>query len=515
VVVAEPPHVPWPGGQGAVPAPDGVMAAVDLGSNSFHMLVVRQVDGRFTVLDRLREMVRLAAGLDERGELTEASMARALECLSRFGQRLRDIRPARVRAVGTNTFRRAKTVDAFLERAQAALGFPIEIISGREEARLIYLGAAHTLPAGDVRRLVVDIGGGSTEIIAGTGLRARELASMYMGCVSVSEAFFPGGKISAKRFRRARTAAAVELEPVVPRLRAMGWEKAIGTSGTIRTTESVLRELGWVSERITLVAMERLAEEMVGAGHVNQLRLPGLSAQRTPVYPGGLAILMSVFEALGIEAMRVSDAALREGLLHDLAGRYTDEDARIRTVEALQDRFGVDREQASRVEAVVNRLLVQCREAWDLEDALLQYLLRWAGRLHEIGLAVAHAQYHKHGAYLLENGDLPGFSRHEQQLLARLVRAHRRKIPADLFDRLNVPWPARIQRAAVLLRVAVLLNRGRSDSRLPEFEAVAGKRSLTLRFPDGWLEAHPLTRADLDEEATLLAAGVGIDLTFE
>jgi exopolyphosphatase/guanosine-5'-triphosphate,3'-diphosphate pyrophosphatase len=493
---------------------DGVMAAVDLGSNSFHMLVVRQAaDGHFVVLDRLREMVRLAEGLDENGRLADESAERALACLSRFGQRLRDIRPNRIRAVGTNTFRRAKSIDGFLQRAQDALGFPIEIISGREEARLIYLGAAHTLPAGDAKRLVVDIGGGSTEVIVGSGLTVSELASMYMGCVSMSERCFPGGKISAKRFRRARIAAEVELEPVVARLRAIGWEQAVGASGTIKATEVVLRELGWISGAITLEAMERLADRLVEAGHVNAVNLPGLSAQRTPVYPGGLAILMGLFHALEIPKMRVSDAALREGLLHDLAGRYSNDDARIRTVEGVQSRFRIDVRQAERVERTTDALLAQCETAWDLGDPLLRYVLRWAAQLHEIGLAVAHAQYHKHGAYLIENGDLPGFSRHEQQLLGRLVRAHRRKIVPELFERLRPPWRRAIQRAAVLLRVAVLLNRSRSDSALPPIIATPTEDALALQFPGGWLDHHPLSRADLEQEASLLR-GIGMTLTM-
>jgi exopolyphosphatase/guanosine-5'-triphosphate,3'-diphosphate pyrophosphatase len=493
---------------------DGIMAAVDLGSNSFHMLVVRQVDGRFVVLDRLREMVRLAAGLDASGELTEASIERALACLARFGQRIRDIRPNRVRAVGTNTFRRAKDIQDFLRRAQDALGTPIEIISGREEARLIYLGAAHTLPAGNVKRLVVDIGGGSTELIVGTGLNARELHSLYIGCVSLSEQHFPGGKLSAKRFRRARLAAAMELESVVTRLKAEGWEKTIGASGTIRATEAVLRELGWISGRITLEAMQRLEAHMVRAGHIDEVDLPGLSPQRKPVYAGGLAILTALFEELGIPSMRVSGGALREGLLHDLAGRYTDDDARIRTVESLQSRFNVDQRQAARVERAVTALLAKCGPAWELEDPLLRFVLRWAAQLHEVGLSVAHAQYHKHGAYLIENGDLPGFSRHEQQLLGRLVRSHRRKIHHELFERLNPPWRHTIPYAAVLLRLAVLFNRSRSDGELPALEAVAGERSLSLSFESGWLDAHPLTRADLTEEAALLH-GLDIILSFE
>ncbi|MEO0971605.1 MAG: Ppx/GppA phosphatase family protein [Pseudomonadota bacterium] len=486
--------------------PDRVLAAVDLGSNSFHMLVVRQVDGGFAVLDRLREMVRLASGIDEDGCLSEDSRARALECLARFGQRLRVIRPGRIRVVGTNTFRRAKQIDQFLIEAREALGHPIEIISGREEARLIFLGAAHTLPAGNQRRLVVDIGGGSTEVISGEGLRALTLDSLYMGCVSMSQTYFPGGKITAKRFRKAQTAAQVELEALVSRLAGESWDEAVGASGTIKATEAVLRELGWRSGGITASATKRLVDLVVDLGHIDQIDLPGLSPQRAPVYVGGLAILMGLLESLELPEIRVSNGALREGVLHDLVGRYTDDDARIRTVDWLQSRFAVDVLQAARVESTTLVLLDQCAEQWRLKEPLLQFALRWAAQVHEVGMAVAHAQYHKHGAYLIENGDLPGFSRHEQELVGRLVRAHRRKIVPSLFEGLQLPWRASIPRAAILLRLAVVLHRSRNPAPLPPIQLRADGAALHLLFPPGWLEAHPLTLADLQDEAEYLLA---------
>ncbi|MEO0424885.1 MAG: Ppx/GppA phosphatase family protein [Pseudomonadota bacterium] len=491
--------------------PDSVLAAVDLGSNSFHMLVVRQVDGGFAVIDRLREMVRLASGIDESGYLSEDSRTRALECLARFGQRLRVIRPGRVRVVGTNTFRRAKRIEDFLGRAQAALGHPIEIVSGREEARLIFLGAAHSLPAGDHRRLVVDIGGGSTEVISGQGLTAHELDSLYMGCVSMSQAHFPGGKITAKRFRKAQTAAQVELEALASRLAGAEWDEAVGASGTIKATEAVLRELGWRSGGITAPAVQRLADHLVEIGHADAIDLPGLSPQRAPVFAGGVAILLGLFESLNVRELRVSSGALREGVLHDLVGRYTDDDARIRTVGWLQSRYAVDLRQAERVEQTALALFDQCAEDWGLVDPLLQFALRWAAQLHEVGMAVAHAQYHKHGAYLVEQGDLPGFSRHEQELVGRLVRSHRRKIVSSLFERLQLPWRDSIPRAAVLLRLAVVLHRSRNPASLPGIELSARDHAVSVAFPEGWLSEHPLTQADLLDEAEYLQ-GIGIDL---
>lgn len=491
--------------------PDSVLAAVDLGSNSFHMLVVRQVDGGFAVIDRLREMVRLASGIDDSGHLSEDSRTRALECLARFGQRLRVIRPGRVRVVGTNTFRRAKRIEDFLGQAQEALGHPIEIVSGREEARLIFLGAAQSLPAGDHRRLVVDIGGGSTEVISGQGLTAHELDSLYMGCVSMSQNYFPGGKITAKRFRKAQTAAEVELEALASRLAGAQWDEAVGASGTIKATEAVLRELGWRSGGITAPAAQRLADHLVEIGHADAIDLPGLSPQRAPVFAGGVAILLGLFESLNVRELRVSSGALREGVLHDLVGRYTDDDARIRTVGWLQSRYAVDLRQAERVEQAALALLDQCAEDWGLVDPLLQFALRWAAQLHEVGMAVAHAQYHKHGAYLVEQGELPGFSRHEQELVGRLVRSHRRKIVHSLFERLQLPWRESIPRAAVLLRLAVVLHRSRNPAALPTIELAARDQAVSVAFPQGWLREHPLTHADLLDEAKYLQ-GIGIDL---
>jgi exopolyphosphatase / guanosine-5'-triphosphate,3'-diphosphate pyrophosphatase len=490
-----------------------IIAGVDLGSNSFHMLVARYAHGQLTTLDRLNEMVRFALALDERGRLVEDNAQAAFACLERFGQRLRDMRADSVRAVGTNTFRRAKNAQTFLARAQQALGHPIEVISGREEARLIYLGVAHSTPMEPGRRLVVDVGGGSTELIVGEGLETQQLVSLYMGCVGMSDEYFGGGRISAKRLKRACLAARMELQPVAATLRKLGWQDAFGTSGTVQTTAALLRELGLAAESITRPALERLAQHLTEHELVSELRYGALSAQRAPVYMGGLAILLSVFEALGIESMRVSDGALREGLLYDMLGRLTDEDARERTVRAMQQRYHVDLEQADRTESLAMSLLEQAAPAWKLELPLVGESLRWAARLHEVGLAIAHAQYHKHGAYLLEHADMAGFSRHEQTLVARLVRIHRRKIAPEIFAGLPSPWPELLPRAIVLLRLAVLLNRSRTPTQVPAFELQASPSKLSLRFPEGWLDQHPLTRADLEREVEYLRA-IDVSLDF-
>lgn len=479
------------------------MAAIDLGSNSFHMIIAELVEGELRVNDRLREMVRLAGGLDERGNLDVASRQRALDCLQRFGQRLSGFPPGSVRAVGTNTLRRARS-EAFLEQAQQALGHPIEIIAGVEEARLIYLGVAHGLPHSDEIRLVADIGGGSTEVILGRHFEPLEKESLYMGCVSFSRRFFPEGKISAKRMRKALIAARLEVQGVEREYRDIGWGQAVGASGTIKAVRDVVRANEWSDEGITYPSLIRLADELVAKGHVDKLgEINGLKEERIPVICGGVAVLLALFEGLQIERMFVSDQALREGLLYDMLGRIRHEDVRERTIGLLSDRYQVDAAQAARVEQSALEALRQVAPSWSLDDEAARLLLHWAARLHEIGLAIAHSQYHKHGAYLLANSDLPGFSRREQQQLAMLVQAHRRKFPLGEFARLGAA-SLRCQRLSVLLRLAVLLHRSHSDEALPCFELRAREQGLQLNFPEGWLEQHPLTQADLEQEVAFL-----------
>ena len=485
-----------------------VIAAVDLGSNSFHMVVARHSHGQLIILDRLRESVRLGAGLDEDGRLKREAIDVALACLERFGQRLRDMRAESVRVVGTNTLRKAKRKGAFLDRARAALGHPIEVISGIEEARLIYLGVSNTMPSEPGRRLVADIGGGSTEIIIGEGLHAKKLESLHMGCVSMSSRIFNDGVITEKRMKRARLAARLELEPVQAAFKNYGWDQAVGSSGTIRSVSDILRARGSNGDGgvITSVAVESLIEQMLRAGALSRLRLPGLTEERLPVFPGGVAILAEILTILDIKAMKVADGALREGLLYDLVGRFTDEDARLRSVRAMQGRYHVDLHQATRVEATAMDFLRQTQVQWSLDEPFAEMALCWAARLHEIGLDVSHSHYQKHGAYLLEHADLPGFPQEEQRILSAIVGAHRRKLGFEALQELMPPWHIKAQFLIVILRLAVLLHRGRSAEALPKIELQAKPRALDITFPKGWLEAHPLTAADLDNEIEYLKA---------
>jgi exopolyphosphatase / guanosine-5'-triphosphate,3'-diphosphate pyrophosphatase len=477
-----------------------VLAAVDLGSNSFHMVVARYTHGQLVILDRLREMVRLGAGLEADGRLNKDVSARALACLERFGQRLRDMRPDSVRVVGTNVFRRARKKEAFVERAREAIGHPIEIVSGIEEARLIYSGVSHTMSPGPGRRLVCDIGGGSTEIIIGEGLEPLELESLQIGCVRLSEEFFADGRLSQKRMQRARVAARQAIEPYQAAFRRRGFDEAVGSSGTVRAIGDTIRELDPSAVDIGADGLERIIHELSALEHIRDLKMNAITDDRKLSFAGGVAILAEVFEQLGIETMRVADGAMREGLLYDLLGRFTDEDARERTVRSMQERYHVDLAQAERVETTAADFLSQVEEAWPLADPAIEQILRWAARLHEIGLDVAHSGYHRHGAYLLANADMAGFPREEQKLLAIMVGSHRRKPAIEEADELAAPWDKRAPAMTLLLRLAVLLHRGRSSVALPSIKLVARADSLEMRFPARWLEDHPLTVADLQLE---------------
>lgn len=487
-------------------------AAIDLGSNSFHMIVCRYANDELIVEDRLREMVRLGAGLDRKRRLTEEVQQRALACLQRFGQRLRDIPAKNIRIVGTNTLRSAKKSKLFLDSAEQALGHPIEVISGVEEARLIYLGVAHGIGSDEQRRLVMDIGGGSTELIIGEGFTPKYMQSLYMGCVSMTQRFFSDGSITGKALKRAEIAARMELAPVQAMYRKLGWEKAIGASGSIRAIRDVVRENSWSEEGITLDSLKRLRDAMLEAGHIDKLQLKGLSPERAAVMPGGAQVLLGTFKALGIDRMHVSDSALREGLIHDLLGRTHQQDVRNSAVNSLARRYHVDEVQAEQVTNTACACARQVEKAWKLDIRESCQWLGWAALLHEIGLDIAHSQYHKHGAYIVEFSDLAGFSRQEQLVLATLIYNHRRKFTQSHFKRLADYRAQNTRYWAILLRLAVLLHRSRSMEPLPEFTLTAEKKNLRIEFPPDWLQSHQLTRTDLEQEAEYLAAA---DFTLE
>jgi exopolyphosphatase/guanosine-5'-triphosphate,3'-diphosphate pyrophosphatase len=486
-------------------SPSETYAAVDAGSNSFHLIVANIVEGRIQIVDRLKEMVRLAGGLDENNKLTDEAAQRALECLQRFGERIREIPRGNVRAVGTNTLRQARNGKPFLKKANQALGHPIEVISGREEARLIFLGVAYSNFNDTEQRLVIDIGGGSTELAIGRGYDASLTESLYMGCVNMSDRFFKNGDITAKKMRKAILAALQELESIETRYKHAGWESIYGSSGTILSIRDAIKARDSTATGISWGELTRLKDDVIAAGHVQNLKWEGLPPSRAAVFAGGLAILCAAFESLSIQHMNVSECALREGLLLDLIGRLHDQDVRDKTVADLMSCYNIDTDHARRVEQTVSACFRQLRDQWTLAQSDLKQL-RWAALLHEMGLAIAHNQYHKHGGYLLTHSDLPGFSREEQSLLAFLVRCHRRKIAPEELQTLADDIQQKALRLCIILRLAVVLNRGRSQNALPEFRLAADDGNIQIKFPDNWLTEHPLTGADLNTEAEYLAA---------
>jgi exopolyphosphatase/guanosine-5'-triphosphate,3'-diphosphate pyrophosphatase len=485
-----------------------IVGAVDLGSNSFHMVLARYLHHDIHVLDRLREPVRLAAGLGDDGRLSPEAQVRAFECLRRFGDRLRNVPREQVRAVGTNTFRKARNARAFRSEAERALGVPIEVISGQEEARLIYQGVSHLHPLEGRRRLVVDIGGGSTEIIVGEEFEALRSRSLYMGCVSYSQRYFPRGELRREYFRKAEVAAELELSSVAASLRQLGWDVAAGASGTINAISELLSLNSLGGPEITLPHLKELRRAVLRAERIEDMDLEGLRSDRASVLPGGLAILIATFKALEVESMQPSPGALREGVLFDLVGRMEHQDVRERTVQKLVDRYHVDVAQAARVGQIAVKLCENVTDdSWDIDRDFARKLLTWASLLHEIGLVVSHNGYHRHGAYL------PGFSADDQALLAVLVRMHRRKLSPSLFDELS-PERARIAfRLGVLMRLAVLLNRSRPRDEVPEPRIRWSEDGLRITLDADWLRDHPLTLADLEREAEYLQE-VGIDLEF-
>lgn len=471
-----------------------LIAAVDLGSNSFRLQVGRIIGNQIYPLDFLRESVRLGAGLMPNRMLDGSSQLRALEALSRFGERLRGFDPGAVRVVGTNTWRVAKNIAQFLPQAEAALGFPIEIIAGREEARLIYLGVAHSSShSTDAQQLVVDIGGGSTEFIIGQRFQPRQLESLYIGCLSYSLQFFPDGQVNKKRMKEAELAARNELQTIALAYLATGWQEVIGTSGTVKAIAELLEQNGLSDGGITRNGLETLRSALVQAENTASLSLVGLHADRIPVLPGGVAILSAIFRELNLEHMVYSEGALRLGVLYDLLGRTHHDDLRVATVTQFMQRYRVDHRQADRVTRTTLALLQQMTLASPTETNHLE----WAARLHEIGISVAHAGYHKHSAYILANADMPGFSRRDQLRISHIVLAHRGRLTRvqsalrDPHDCLPI----------FAIRIAVLLHRARDEGQEPPIVASILPKGFQLVVDPDWLTSLPLTAAALEGEA--------------
>ena len=489
-------------GSGAprVPAADKTMqdliAAIDLGSNSFRLQVGRIVNDQIYPLDGLKEAVRLAAGLSPDKMLDLASQQRGVGALQRFHERLRDFPPTRVRAVATNTLRVAKNAPEFLIRAEAALGFPIEIIAGREEARLIYVGVAHTLPDPHRQQLVVDIGGGSTEFIIGKSFESQLLESRYMGCVGYSLRYFPEGRIDKRAFKEAELAARRELQTISAAYREAGWEEAVGSSGTAKAIVEILEQNGLSASGITREGLEKLKALLLRAGSLDNIDLAGLKGDRLPVILGGFAIMSAIFKEFELEHMVFSEGALRLGVLYDLLGRYHHHDLRDATVSAFVERYGVDLAHARQVADTARAFLLQIDPAAADNESIDRRFLEWAALLHEVGVSVAHSSYHKHSAYILGNADMPGFSRMDQGRLARMVLAHRGKL-----SRVSSLGPDSPEwRLILCLRLSAVVHRARDARGIPPLRLKREGRGHVVVADGEWLRNLPLTAAALDEE---------------
>ena len=490
-----------------------ILAAVDLGSNSFRLQLARVEGDQLYMLDGMRESVRLAAGLNAEKFLDSEAQQRALAALGRFAERLRDLPIEAVRAVGTNTLRVAKNAADFIPQAEHALGFPIEVIAGREEARLIYLGVAHDLPQSKDNRLVIDIGGGSTELIIGNGLTPLKLASLYMGCVSFSSRYFPDGKITKQNLKQAELAARIELQTIVADYKGH-WQHALGSSGTAKTIAEILELNGYCKSGITRKGLDKFRADLLDAGDVQRLDLQGLRPDRIPVLAGGFAIMHAIFCELDITHMEPALGALREGVLYDLWGRTHDHDVRNVTVQQFMKRYHVDTKQARRVAKLAKDFAQQFYgddARSEANESALQ-ILEWSANLHEIGISVAYNGYHKHTAYILANADMPGFSKKEQARLSMLTLAQRGSL-SKLQGQLNNTGDYVL---AISLRLAVLFYRNRSNSSSPTMHGRLSGTKFHLAINPEWLAQNPLTETALqDEVKQWKTLGVGLQIVAE
>jgi exopolyphosphatase / guanosine-5'-triphosphate,3'-diphosphate pyrophosphatase len=486
-------------------------AAVDLGSNSFHLLLARQRGEEWVALERVKEKVQLGRGLPS-GELTDDALTRGLACIERFAQRLAAVPRSQLRVVGTCALREARNRDAFLRAAEQILDCPVRVLSGAEEAELIFLGVSNTLTADDRRRLVIDIGGGSTEFALGHSFAPSAFSSLNLGCVTLTEVCFDNGLSLAAAFAGARERAEAQVAGVREALGGGGWDEVVGTSGTVESIQNVLVANGWSRRHITREGLEMLERALTDRHWAAQFGMPGLDPNRFDIFPAGVAVLAGIFSVLGIETMAHCRATLLDGILCDMSGRRTADDVQQRTVRNWRHRFAADAAQVERVRETAIGLWRDVRVDWNLDDEDAAELLSWAAELHEIGFEVSAHHPQRHGAYLIQNGDMPGFAPERQRELALLVRCHRGGIPGFAFAAYDQDVAERLQRLAVLLRLAVILRRARHDRDPPSVSAQAQDPRLWLTVDGGWLASHALSRAELDAERVRLTR---VGLEFE
>ncbi|WP_428944479.1 guanosine-5'-triphosphate,3'-diphosphate diphosphatase [Pantoea sp. FN060301] len=471
-------------------------AAIDLGSNSFHMLVVREVAGHIQTVARIKRKVRLAAGLDAESRLSDEALERGWQCLRLFAEQLQDIPPDQIRVVATATLRLAANAAIFLQKAQQILGCTVNVITGEEEARLIYQGVAHTTGGAD-KRLVVDIGGGSTELVTGSGSQTTLLFSLSMGCVTWLERYFGDRHLGEANFEQAEQAARAMIAPIAAQLRAQGWQVCVGASGTVQALQEIMMAQG-MDERITLSKLMQLRQRAIQCGKLEELEIEGLTLERALVFPSGLSILIAIFNELNISSMTLAGGALREGLVYGMLHLPVDRDIRSRTLHNIQRRFTIDSEQAERVRLLAERFIHQVSPGWKLDERC-QELLDSACQIHEIGLSVDFKQAPQHAAYLIRHLDLPGFTPAQKKLLATLLQNQGNSIDLALLSQQNAIPPRKAERLCRLLRLAIIFASRRRDDALPAVRLHADEDCLTVTLPAGWLNAHPL-RAELLEQ---------------
>jgi exopolyphosphatase/guanosine-5'-triphosphate,3'-diphosphate pyrophosphatase len=479
------------------------LAALDLGSNSFHMIIARYWQGDLQIIGKLQEKVQLAEGLDKTGQIHPAAAERGLDCLSRFAQRLQTIPQGHLRVVGTNTLRRAKNAYDWIEQAEALLKHPIEIISGREEARLIYLGVAHTTAYEGGKRLVIDIGGGSSEFIIGEKFEPLATESLHMGCVGYQK-FFPNGTIKHSQIDKAILAARHEVQSIAQPFQKLGWTSCTGSSGTIRSIQHIMLQNEWSESGITLEGLNQLYQHIQQFQHIDELEIKGLKTDRSSIFIPGFCILLGIFQQLNLRHMTYSEGALREGLLYDHIGGQSHEDVRDRTIRLISNRFAIDVAQAERVRNTALHLFSPLDNGPRQAQIKARDLLRHAAELHEIGQVISHSQFHKHGAYLLQFADLQGFSNLEKTLIASLVRNHRRSLSAKAFQHLPKTWRNECWLLCLILRLAVLLNHARVDNPVLQPDISVESNKITLSFSKTSLQLQPLILAGLQQEQVYL-----------
>ncbi|MDO4937786.1 MAG: Ppx/GppA phosphatase family protein [Sutterellaceae bacterium] len=475
-----------------------LLGAVDLGSNSFRVEIGRVDGDRIVTESYWKETVRLAGGIDENGAFTPEIQQKALNALARFREKLEGIPAKNIRAVGTQALRVAKNSIEFLPKAEAVLGHPIEIIAGREEARLVFSGCAHTLPPSSEKRLVVDIGGASTELIIGCGYMAKECESFHVGCVNTSLQFFPDGKITAKALKEAQLHAQAEFEEAAQEFSNRNWDAAYGSAGTIGAVAEIGHAAGLTNGVVTPALLKELKKELIEIGDIHKIRFPGLKEDRREVIAGGLAVLSAVFETFKIKEMRPAQGALRVGLLYDMLGRQEQRDTRDSTVTSLIKRSGIDKQQAARVAALADKFFTDLDADSHSHDD--RKLLQWAAMLHETGRLISPSSYHRHSQYILMHSDLPGFSRLDQAVMGNLVLSQRgnlRKVSASLVN------PSMVN-MIMALRLAVIFAHARRTVHLPEITLKRveenGQTVFILSIDSQWLARHPLTNYLLEQE---------------